>query len=130
VSPQRSKARRPSSRQRTGARGEDLAAVALQERGYSLLVRNYRCTSGEIDIVAMDGETLVFVEVRTRRSDAYGTPEESLTAAKRARMIACAESYVQANPFDGNRRIDVVAVELATDGSVRRLEVIANAVEG
>ena len=69
-------------RRRLGAFGERLAAAHLEAKGYRIRARNYRCREGEIDIVAQDGDTLVFVEVRTRRGDALGGPAESVTATK------------------------------------------------
>jgi hypothetical protein len=62
-----------------GRRGEDLATAYLRQQGYVILARNWRCPVGEIDIVAREGEILAFVEVRTRRGDRFGTPEESIT---------------------------------------------------
>lgn len=117
-------------RQRVGSRGEDLAAAELTRRGYSILQRNYRCTAGEIDIVAYDGDVLAFVEVRTRRSDAFGTPEESVTRTKIRHLIECAETYLQEQLIEASWRIDVVAIELSLDGVVKRLEVIQNAAGG
>ena len=67
-----------------------MAGRFLQEKGYRLLDATYRCLWGEVDIVAQEGDELVFVEVRTRRGAEYGTPEESVTAAKARRLIATA----------------------------------------
>ena len=67
-----------------------MAGRFLQEKAYRLLDANYRCRWGEVDIVAQEGDELVFVEVRTRRGAEYGTPEESVTAAKSRRLIATA----------------------------------------
>ena len=75
---------------RLGNWGEGVAGRFLQEKGYRLLDANYRCRWGEVDIVAQEGDELVFVEVRTRRGAEYGTPEESVTAAKSRRLIATA----------------------------------------
>ena len=71
-----------TARQSVAQLGEAAAARYLQHAGHSIVVRNYRCPYGEIDIVARDGPSLVFVEVRARSSDRFGTPEESITAAK------------------------------------------------
>ena len=76
------------SRQETGRRGEAYARRMMEERGYRILATNYRSPHGEIDIVAADGRGIVFVEVRARRSRAYGPPEESLTPAKRRHLVA------------------------------------------
>ena len=116
-------------RRRLGAFGERLAAAHLEAKGYRIRARNYRCREGEIDIVAQDGETLVFVEVRTRRGDAMGDAAESVTPAKEARLVAVATAYVQAlaePPAD--QRIDVVAVQLSPGGRLLAIDHIEGAV--
>ena len=92
-----------------GDSGEALAAAFLERRGLRILSRNYRCRFGEIDLVAESGSTLVFVEVRARRSDAFGGPAESITPAKRRRLVAAARHYLAAA---GERaaRFDVVLI--------------------
>jgi len=77
-----------------------------------------------------EGGCLALVEVRTRRGESLGSPEESVTAQKRARLIALAESYVQANEWPGEWRIDVVAVELDRRGRLKRVDHYENAVTG
>ncbi len=119
-----------SRRQRLGAYGESVAARLLTERGYRILERNYRCDVGEADIVALDGDVLVFVEVRTRQGTRFGTPEESIGPRKQEKMIEVAQTYVSEHEYDGDWRMDVVAVVLGPDGRVERCEVIPNAVEG
>ena len=117
------------SRRQVGDRGERLAADYLRARGYDIIERNFRCREGEIDIVARQGETLVFVEVRTRRGRDFGTPEESISSLKQQRLVSLAEAYVQAHDQPNETwRIDVVAVELGPNGEVSRLEHIENAV--
>jgi putative endonuclease len=116
-------------RKETGAIGEKLAADYLKKRGYKIIQRNFRCREGEIDIIVQKGECLVFVEVRTKRNAAFGTPEESVTFLKRTKLISLANVYLQAydrQPLSW--RIDVVAVELTPDNRVSRLEHIENAV--
>ena len=81
---------------RRGESGESLAAAFLEGRGLRILSRNYRCRFGEIDLVAESGATLVFVEVRARRSDTFGGPAASITAAKRRRLVAAARHYLAA----------------------------------
>lgn len=98
------------------------------DKGYAIMVRNWRCETGELDLVARDGNSLVFVEVRTRRGQVLGTPEESITADKQARLIALAESYLQAHPWAGDWRIDVIAIEMDRCGRVLRLDHYENAV--
>jgi putative endonuclease len=116
-------------RRRLGAFGERLAAAHLEAKGYRIRARNFRCREGEIDIVAQDGETLVFVEVRTRRGDAMGDAAESVTPAKEARLVTVATAYVQAlaePPAD--QRIDVVAVQLSPAGRLLAIDHIEGAV--
>ena len=117
-------------RRELGQRGEDLAARHLSAKGYAIVARNWRCGTGELDLVAQEGNGLVFVEVRTRRGEEMGTPEESITPAKQARLIALAEAYVQAHDWPGDWRIDVVAIEMDRRGRVLRLEQYENAVTG
>jgi len=102
----------------------------LQEWGYVVRERNWRCPVGEMDIVAEDGDCLVFVEVRTRRGRKYGTPEESVTPAKQAKLVELAQTYLQEHSWDGDWRIDVVAVEMTPGGKLLRVELIKNAVWG
>jgi putative endonuclease len=119
------------ARKRLGDWGEDLAARYLQERGHVIRARNYRYSNvGEVDLVAERDGQLVFVEVRTRRGNAYGTPEESITPAKQARLAQVAQAYVQEHSWTGDWQIDVVAVELTRSGRLLRVTHIPNAVEG
>ena len=116
-------------RRRLGAFGERLAAAHLEAKGYRIRARNYRCREGEIDIVAQDGETLVFVEVRTRRGDALGGPAESITAIKQSRLAAVAMAYVQTLPEPPvDQRIDVVAVQLTPAGRLLTIDHIEGAI--
>lgn len=117
-------------RQSVGRRGEDYAARYLAAHGCVIRARNWRCPTGELDLIAEQGETLIFVEVRTRRGDRLGTPEESITPAKRARLIATAQAYVSEHAVvERAWRIDVIAIELGQQGEVRRCNWIENAVE-
>ena len=113
-----------------GRHGENLAARHLAARGYEILERNWRCGAGELDLVARDGACLAFVEVRTRRGQELGSPEESITAAKQARLINLAETYLQEYEWPGPWRIDVVAVEMDVRGRLQRLDHYENAVTG
>ncbi|MFN8595187.1 MAG: YraN family protein [Anaerolineae bacterium] len=118
-------------RQRLGKLGEDLAALRLAARGYVVRERNWRCTEGELDIVAEKDGVLVLVEVRTRRGDRFGTPEESITPTKRAKLLEVAQAYLdEHNAADRDWRIDVVAIEIGARGEVARFEHIENAIEG
>jgi putative endonuclease len=101
-------------RQLLGIVGEDLAARELASRGYAILERRYRTEYGEIDIVARDGDTLVFVEVRAKASAEFGTAAESITDAKKRRVARMAVDYVARHAVvDTACRFDVVAVDAA-----------------
>ena len=116
-------------RRDTGILGEKLAGVFLKKRGYRILETNYRCPNGEIDIIARHKDYLVFVEVRTKTSLEFGSPEESITSTKKERMRAAAFHYRQErNNLPQSWRIDVVAVELNPKGELSRIELIENAV--
>ena len=118
------------ARRRLGARGEQLAARHLKSSGYTILERNYRSSSGEIDIVAEKDRVLVFVEVRTKRTTAFGSPEESITARKRATLEAVAIEYLQEHEsIDTDWRIDVVAIRMPGGDGRPKVHVIENAVE-
>lgn len=119
----------PGRKAEVGAWGEQVAAAYLESRGFSVLERNFRSREGEIDIVARDGDCLVFVEVRTRSGSGFGSPEESVTAAKKRKLVEVAQAYLQSRPgLPPSWRIDVVAVELGPRGRLARVELIENAV--
>ena len=100
-------------RLRCGATGEDLAAAFLAARGYTIVTRNFRCAAGEIDVVAIDGRTIVFCEVRTRRSARRGSAIESVTPLKQRQVCRVAEHYVARHRLEAHAiRFDVVAIEL------------------
>lgn len=100
------------ARQRLGHEGEDLACAELERRGYLVLTRNHRSRFGEIDIVARDGDTVVFVEVKARLGGEFGNPAEAVTPRKQQRLVAMAEEYVSRYRLhDTPCRFDVVAVE-------------------
>lgn len=121
------------SRQRKalGDLGERLAKAYLLERGYLIIASNYRCAAGEIDLIAQDQTDLVFVEVRTRRGTAFGTPEESVTATKQQRLRAAAETYLQEHDLHSTSwRIDVLGVHMTPRGKLLRIHHIPHAVAG
>jgi len=116
-------------RRDTGILGEKLARDFLKKRGYRIKETNYRCPEGEIDIVAKHKDFLTFIEVRTKTSLDFGSPEESITPAKKEKMRAAAFRYRQThNNLPQLWRIDVVAVELDHRGKLSRIELIENAV--
>jgi putative endonuclease len=101
----------PTPRQALARWGEDLAEKYLAQKGYTLLAKNARTPYGEIDLVVQQGPITVFVEVKTRTSTAYGLPEEAVTTAKQAHLLASAEAYLQNHPtLEGDWRIDVIAI--------------------
>jgi putative endonuclease len=93
-----------------GIRGERIAERHLVASGMQLLDRNWRCSQGEIDLVLRDADEIVFVEVKTRRSVAYGHPLEAITVAKLARLRRLAGAWCADHPGAGRIRIDAVAV--------------------
>lgn len=102
-----------------GRRGESIAARHLESRGLSIIDRNWRCPQGEIDLVARDGDEIVFVEVKTRAGLGYGHPLEAITALKLARLRRLAASWCEAHPGRHERiRIDAIAVIAPVSGSV------------
>jgi putative endonuclease len=108
---------------RAGARAEDLCAELLERAGLRVLARNWRCRMGEIDLIAEDGGTLVFAEVRYRGSSSRGGAAESITPAKQARIIAAARAYLRGRP-EADCRFDVLLLDaLERD----RIEWIRNA---
>jgi putative endonuclease len=109
--------------------GEKLARDYLKKKGYHILETNFRCRYGEIDIVAEKKESLVFVEVRTKTGIDFGSPEESVTYAKKEKLIASALFYLNTHQHLYSMwRIDFVAVELDQKGKATRIELFENAV--
>ncbi len=96
--------------QKVGKWGEETAAEFLRQHGYQILARNARTPYGEIDIIAKQGETTIFVEVKTLTSSRNFFPEQNVTARKREHMLACAECYAAENAID-HWQIDVIAIE-------------------
>jgi len=101
----------------TGRRGEEVAAAYLAKAGYEILARNWRCPLGELDIVAREGDTLVFVEVRSRRTAGFGAPEESVGFAKQQQLSRLAACYLNRHGLANiPARFDVAAVKLLPSG--------------
>ena len=116
-------------RKELGAVGEKLARDFLKKKGYRIRVTNFRCREGEIDIIAEKKDYLVFVEVRTKTSASFGSPEESVTFAKKEKLIASAFTYLsERKNLPESWRIDFVAVELDQNGKTTRIELIENAI--
>ena len=94
----------------SGKTGENAAEKYLKKNGYTILERNYRKTYGEIDIIAKHGENIAFVEVKTRKSDLYGTPAEFVTKSKQKKIIKTAYSYIQKYDLDAEFTFDIIEV--------------------
>ena len=115
----------------TGEWGEAVAARFLERMGYRILGRRVQVGSrDELDLVARDRDILVFVEVKTRRGRAMGSPEEGLTPRKGEKLMTLAQIYVADHQLDVDWRVDLVAVELDESGKLLRCEHIPNAVLG
>lgn len=116
----------PTPRQSLGQRGETLAAQHLRHHGYTIVDRNWRCPTGELDIIAHDGKEWVFVEVRARRAPDTEAAVESITSHKQARIVAAVEAYLLTHDLgEVAWRIDVVLVAFTPRGP--QIEVIHNA---
>jgi putative endonuclease len=100
------------ARQRLGRDGETMAGVELERQGYVILERRYRSRFGEIDLIARDGSTVVFVEVKTKTDGRFGDPVEMVTWQKQRRLVAMAEEYVAGHALDNTPcRFDVVGID-------------------
>ena len=100
-----------AGRRALGARGEALAARWYEARGYTVVSRNWRCREGELDLVLARGRTIVFCEVKTRSSAAYGTPAEAVTRTKQQRLRVLAVRWLDAHEVrPGSLRFDVAGV--------------------
>ncbi len=99
--------------QNTGALGEQLAAEYLQRKGYDILERNWRFSRAEVDIIARHQKQLVFVEVKTRRSQKFGLPEESVTNRKQQQLVQAANAYLDTVDGAPELRFDVISIQLS-----------------
>ena len=118
----------PDPRALLGQRGEKLAADFLRQRGHVIIERNYRNKFGEIDIITRDGDTLVFVEVKTRKSQRYGGAAAAVTAKKQRQITMVALAYMAGQPAQTAARCDVVCVTIDAMGQIQ-LSLIENAFE-
>jgi putative endonuclease len=111
-----------------GKIGENLAAEHLQAKGYRIAVRNFRAGRGEIDIIAWapEGRLLVFIEVKTRKNDRFGGPEEAVTRKKQQMIARAAGAYMLQTGYDWAIRFDTIAV-LLDDGRLREIRHIEDA---
>ena len=117
-----------SKQQKFGERGENLAVWYLKKNGYKIIEQNYRNQAGEIDIIAKEKKTIVFVEVKTRRSIRYGSPKWAVTPKKQRKISMVALYYLKAiKQTDAKARFDVVAITSNRDEP--RIEIVKNAFE-
>jgi len=109
-----------------GKTGEDLACAELERRGYAIVARRYRRRRGELDIIARDGPTLVFVEVKARQGRTFGSAAEAVTVMKQRRMVRLAVDYLACHRLGGcPLRFDVVSIHFDSEPPV--IEIIQNA---
>jgi putative endonuclease len=111
-----------------GRNGEELARRFLEQQGFRILACNYRVIFGEVDLIAEEGETLAFIEVKTRTSLRHGHPLEAITAAKQRQLARVALHYLSCEPQARPARFDVISV-LLEQGRAPRVELIRNAFE-
>lgn len=115
-----------SGRIRTGKQGEEIAAAYLAGEGYRIVDRNYRCLFGEVDIVAKDKDTIVFIEVKSRKSDLYGDPQTAVSLEKQKKLCRISLKYLEERHlYPCDARFDVVAVKMLPAGN--QIELIRNA---
>jgi putative endonuclease len=117
-----------NSRQLLGQKGEEIAAKYLQKQGYKIVSRNYRTKLGEIDIIAKDGSVLVFIEVKTRTGNSYGSPAAAVTLKKQRQICKTALCYLTSQKrLDVPARFDVISVSF--DNNKYQIDLIPNAFE-
>jgi putative endonuclease len=118
-----------ATRQVLGRLGERLATHALERRGYRIVERNFRCRSGEIDLVAEEGQDLVFIEVKTRRGTSCGLPEEAVDGRKARKLREVAGCYLELHDLpECSWRIDVVAVQFSPTGRLEAIRIYQHAI--
>jgi putative endonuclease len=104
-------------RKQLGDRGEDLAALFLQGKGFEILERQYKISAGEIDLICRDKGEIVFVEVKTRQTETFGYPEESVTPDKIRHIMSVVQNYLRKSFCeDAPWRVDIVAIQIKDSG--------------
>ena len=111
-----------SDKAETGDLGENMAAVFLEKKGYEIVARNYRFRKAEIDIIVRRDDWLLFVEVKTRKSNAYGEPEKFVGIKKANQIFLAAEEFIFSNDWNGHVRFDVVSVTLGEEPEIVHFE--------
>ncbi|OGG26846.1 hypothetical protein A2960_01630 [Candidatus Gottesmanbacteria bacterium RIFCSPLOWO2_01_FULL_39_12b] len=110
-----------------GKQGEEIAAKYLKQQGYQIIERNFQRRYKEIDIVALDKNTLVFVEVKTRQGDKFGTPSEAITSFKLRNLVQSAQYYKFIHPnLPDSMRIDFVGISIGEDFKLKEINLIKN----
>ena len=118
------------TRKALGVKGEDLAVRYLKKKGFKVIQRNYHCPLGEIDLIAREGDTLVFIEIKARSSSEYGLPQDAVDRFKQKKIIQAAKTYLAEHHLteDIPARFDVVAIHLTPAGP--DIELIKDAFQG
>ena len=105
----------------TGKLGEDIAEKFLREKGYQIITRNFKTKYSEMDLIAKKDNSLIFVEVKTRAGDNFGSPEEAINKRKRRRLKRAAQAFTAFHHWEGPFRIDAVCIVLDKEGEIHRL---------
>jgi putative endonuclease len=111
-----------SDKIKIGVKGEMLAANFLQEKGFEIVARNYRFRKAEIDLIVKKENWLLFVEVKTRSSSAYGEPEDFVDLRKMNRIFDAAEEYIYTIDWHGHIRFDIISVKLGLETEIVHFE--------
>jgi putative endonuclease len=111
-----------SDKIKTGREGENMATEFLKKKGFEIVARNYRFKRAEIDIIVKKDDWLLFVEVKTRNSAAFGEPEAFVDLAKARMIFSAAEEFIFSTDWNGHVRFDVVSVKLGPDPEIRHFE--------
>ena len=106
----------------TGLEGENLAVQFLTDKGYEILERNYRHRRAEVDIIALTDNFMVFIEVKTRRNNRYGYPEDSVDSKKQTLLIFAAEEYMYQKEYEKEFRFDIISITLEPELAIEHFE--------
>ena len=116
-----------TNKQIYGTKGEDLAVSFLEKKGYKIIERNYRMRGGEIDIIALDNDTLAFIEVKARSTEEFGSPLEAITYRKLKTLTKTAQFYKIKHPkLPDMLRIDAVAISFDKNYEIKSIELVKN----